>query len=143
MMIMEIQLLREEEILPEKEVIAKALQNAHEVFEEFTDVITNPDFQLTPEWNYYKDGKAWLCKITFKKKTVCWLSVWNGFFKTSFFFTDKNSSGVIDLEINNTIKEDFKNAKPIGRLIPLVLSISKQEEIEDALKIIEYKKSLK
>ena len=143
MMIMEIQLLREEEILPEKEVIAKALQNAYEVFEEFTDIITNPDFQLTPEWNYYKDGKAWLCKITFKKKTVCWLSVWNGFFKTSFFFTDKNSSGVIDLEINNAIKDDFKNAKAIGRLIPLVLTISKKEEIEDALKIIEYKKSLK
>lgn len=143
MMIMEIQLLREEEILPEKEVIAKALQNAYEVFEEFTDIITNPDFQLTPEWNYYKDGKAWLCKITFKKKTVCWLSVWNSFFKTSFFFTDKNSSGVIDLEINNAIKDDFKNAKAIGRLIPLVLTISKKEEIEDALKIIEYKKSLK
>ena len=143
MMIMEIQLLREEEILPEKEVIAKALQNANEVFEEFTDVITNPDFQLTPEWNYYKDGKAWLCKITFKKKTVCWLSVWNGFFKTSFFFTDKNSSGIIDMEINDTIKEDFKNAKAIGRLIPLVLSISKKEEIGDVLKIIEYKKSLK
>jgi hypothetical protein len=33
--------------------------------------------KLIIEWDYYKDGKSWLCKIINKKKTICWLSIKN------------------------------------------------------------------
>ncbi len=140
---METRLLREQDVPPTKEVLANALGNSYPAFEALMEIITNPQYGLVPEWNYYKDGKAWLCKVCYKKKTVFWLSVWTDFFKTTFYFTEKNCSGVIVLDIEEKIKEDFERNKSIGKLIPLTLNIDRKEQIQDLLKIIEYKKSLK
>jgi hypothetical protein len=45
-------------------------------------------YQLEATWRFYNDGKAWLCKIAHRKKTICWLSVYHQMFQLSFFFTD-------------------------------------------------------
>jgi hypothetical protein len=49
----------------------------------------------------------------------------------------------VELDIENSIKEDFKNSKNIGKLIPLTINMKTKEQIEDLLKIIEYTKKLK
>ncbi|MFV0537523.1 MAG: DUF3788 family protein [Dysgonomonas sp.] len=72
-----------------------------------------------------------------------YLSVWDGYFKTSFFFTAKNCLAVGDLDIESRIKEEFAQVKATGKLLPLILDIRKKEQLSDLLKIIEYKKSLK
>ncbi len=140
---MEAPLLKEPEIIPSEEVLSKLLGKSYTAFESFISTITGPEYGLDPQWNYYKDGKAWLCKVQYKKKTVFWLSVWDKYFKTGFYFTEKNADGIYQLNISKEIKEDFKNSKPIGKLIPLVMSISKKEQLKDVLKIIDYKKALK
>lgn len=142
-MIMETQLLREQGVLPEKEVLESALTGSYPVFEELMDIITGTEYGLVPEWNYYKDGKAWLCKVCYKKKTVFWLSVWDGYFKTGFYFTEKNGMGITGLDIEESLKEGFSRSKPIGKLIPLTVNVNKKEQIKNILGIIEYKKSLK
>ena len=80
-----------------------------------------------PEWNYYKDGNAWLCKVCLKKKTVFWLSVWDKYFRTGFYFSEKYRSGVMELDIGDDLKENFSQAKPIGKLIPLAISVNGKE----------------
>ena len=99
-------------------------------------------FRLTSTWNYYNDGKAWLCKVQFKKKTVFWLSIWDQYFKLAFYFTEKNGKGIFDLDIDEKIKKEFKEQPPVGKLLPLVLTINKKIQLKDVLKIVEYKKSL-
>lgn len=140
---METQLLREQHISPTKEVLKNALGDSYLVYEALIEIITDSKYGLVTVWNYYKDGKAWLCKVSYKKKTVFWLSIWDKFFKIGFYFTEKNNLGVTELEIEEKIKEDFSSSKSIGKLIPLVININKEEQINDVLKIIEYKKSLK
>ena len=140
---METQLLREQHISPTKEVLKNALGDSYLVYEALIEIITDSKYRLVTVWNYYKDGKAWLCKVSYKKKTVFWLSIWDKFFKIGFYFTEKNNLGVTELEIEEKIKEDFSSSKSIGKLIPLVININKEEQINDVLKIIEYKKSLK
>ena len=98
---------------------------------------------ILSEWNYYKDGKSWLCKVQYKKNTVLWLSVWEDCFKLSFFFTEKTKSGVDELEIASSIKEDFKQQKVTGKLIPLILEIRDNSLLGDVEKIIEYKMKCK
>jgi hypothetical protein len=137
------QLLREKEIFPTDEVLEDALGGSYSTFNELVGIITKPDFGLALQWNYYNDGKAWLCKVSYKKKTVFWLSVWDGFFKTGFYFTQKNSSGVLNLDIEEKIKEEFIQRKSIGKLMPLAINMKKKEQIADVIKIIVYKKSLK
>ena len=74
---------------------------------------------------------------------MCWISVWNKFFKVGFYFTEKTRLGINELNIENKIKEDFSQSKNIGKLIPLVINVFRKEQIDDVLKIIEYKKKLK
>ncbi|HPT11287.1 MAG TPA: DUF3788 family protein [Bacteroidales bacterium] len=135
--------LNDPEINPTDEVLSGVLGNSYVAYVQLMNTITGEKYLLVPEWHYYNDGKSWLCKVTYKKKTVFWLSAWDGFFKTSFYFTEKNSPGIAGLEIEKSIKDDFFSNKAIGKLLPLSVSISTTDQINDLLKIVEYKKSLK
>ena len=98
---------------------------------------------LTIEWNYYKDGKSWLGKILYKKKNICWLSVWNTGFKLTFYFTNKTIDGISELSISDDIKREAKETKPIGKLIPVVMLIGSKSLMDDGLKILDYKRQVK
>ncbi|HQH66617.1 MAG TPA: DUF3788 family protein [Clostridia bacterium] len=141
---METQLLRDSEIFPSAEVLKETLGNdIYDVFKSFMDTVTGAEYGLTHEWNYYNDGKSWLCKVSNKKKTTFWLSVWEGYFQIGFFFTEKHLEGIAELDIAESIKEDFCKAKPIGKLLPMIFKISRKEQLDDLQKVMAFKKSLK
>lgn len=140
---MEGPLLKDEHVYPTSEVLKNVLSISFEAYQELMETIVKPPYALDPVWNYYKDGKAWLCKVIFKKKTIFWLSVWDGFFKVTFYFTEKTYSGIADLDIGEKLKQSLKSSKQIGKLIPLTLDIKSKEQIKDLLLFVEYKKGLK
>jgi len=140
---MKIQLLREPGIFPSKEVLKDVLGEIYDVLEILEARITQSEFALTLDWRYYNDCKSWLCKVQYKKKTVFWLSVWDGFFQTTFFFLERHLEGIVALDISEQIKEDFCQMKPVGRLIPMVIKINNQEQLTGLLKVVEFKKNLK
>lgn len=136
-------LLRDKEIEPTDEVLENALgRELFTIYQELIQIFAD-EFGLEHHWRYYKDGKSWLCKVVFKKKTVLWLSVWEKYIKTGFYFTEKTSNGVLELGIDEKIKEAFSTAKPIGKLMPLIIDIDQQKQIEDLKEVIKYKKGLK
>lgn len=135
--------LQQQDVFPTAEIIGGILGDTFPVYLQLMEAICKPNLNLQSEWNYYKDGKAWLCKITHKKKTVCWLSIWVGFFKTGFYFTEKTAQGVFELDISENLKEAFKQEKPVGHLLPLVIKVYSKDQLLDALKVAEYKKGLK
>lgn len=140
---METPVLTDKDIYPTDKVLESATGKVFPVLQNFFSSITAENYLLEPEWKYYNDGKCWLCKISFKKKTVLWLSVWDGYFKTGFYFTDKSKAGIFELPVDEKIKEDFKNSAHIGKLIPLVIEVTKQKQLRDVLSIIAYKKKVK
>lgn len=136
-------LLKDQKIYPGTEVLKEALGKSYSVYEELFETITGKDYGLVPEWRYYNDGKAWLCKVCHKKKTVFWLSVWEGgFFKTAFYFTEKTGAAIGSLEIDEGIKKSFKAHKPVGKLLPLAIEVTVKKQLPDLLKIISYKMKL-
>jgi hypothetical protein len=140
---MEGPLLKDEHVYPTAEILQKVLGKSFEAFRELTDTILKPPYELDLVWNYYKDGKAWLCKVVFKKKTIFWLSVWDGFFKTGFYFTEKNGAGIKELEIDPKLLDEFIAAKPIGKLIPLSICMKNTGQLDDLFKLAKYKKGVK
>lgn len=135
------QQLRDENTRPDPQTIAGALGSSWPAYEKLATEISRPPFNIIFEWRWYNDGKAWLCKATAKGKTVFWLSAWDGYFKTSFYFTEKTGAGLADLEIDPAHKAAFASAKPIGKLIPLTLDIREEQDLADLLKITGYKLS--
>ena len=126
-------LLRDPEVFPSEEVLKSGLGKSYAAYEELHKTLTDDKFGLAYEWNYYNDGKSWLCKVTFKKKTVFWLSVWEKHFKTGFYFTEKTIMGLSGIE----------PGKPIGKLIPVVINVTSKKQIKDVLKTATYKMSVK
>lgn len=138
---MDTQLLRDKELYPTEEVLQKVLMDSIQAYNQL--VTTIAELQAEMIWRYYNDGKAWLCKVQHKNKTIFWLSVWDGYFKTTFYFTEKNCQGIELLDIDQTIRNEFRNNKPIGKFLPLTLTIQNRNQLIDLLKIAEYKRGLK
>ena len=138
---MDTQLLRNKELYPTEEVLQKVLMDSIQAYNQL--VTTIAELQAEMIWRYYNDGKAWLCKVQHKNKTIFWLSVWDGYFKTTFYFTEKNCQGLELLDIDQTIRNEFRNNKPIGKFLPLTLTIQNRNQLIDLLKIAEYKRGLK
>ena len=136
---MKIQLLKDPDVLPSAEVLKKVLDKKYQVFKEFITTAESEEFKLIPNWRYYKDGKAWFCKITLKKKTIVWLSVWSDCFKVAFYFTEKSGGGIPGLKIDDSIKEFYLNHKPIGKLKPIVVEVRRKSQLVDINTLIKYK----
>lgn len=138
----QVMLLREENVEPIENVLRNVLgDELFGVYEELLRIIT-AEFDLQYEWRFYKDGKSWLLKAVHKKKTIFWLSIWQGFIKTGFYLTEKTRYGIDDLQISMEIKKDFTKAEAIGKLIPLVLNIREKEHLKDFSEIVRYKRSV-
>ncbi len=138
---METLALRDGDILPTQEVLETALGSSYPAFEELNALLIA--MEIRPEWNYYRDGKAWLCKMMFKKKNMGWLHVYDGFFRVSFFFMERHLSAIADLNISDHIKEDFYEMKLVGKLLPMSIVVGDKEKLEDVLTVLRFKRSLK
>lgn len=131
--------LKDPDIFPTQEVLEGVLGNTYPVFREFMNSAESEDFNLSAEWRYYKDGKAWLCKITCKKKTVVWLSAWSDCFKLALYFTEKSGGGIPGLKINGSIIKDYLDHKAIGKLKPVVVEVRSKAQLQDIYTLLRYK----
>ena len=138
---MENQILTDPMVKPDINILENALGKNYGLFNEFVEKISVNNFIL--EWNYYNDGKSWLCKILNKKKNMGWLSVWNTGFKITVFFTERTINGVYGLNINDDVKTMAKETKFTGKLLLIILLIKNKKALSDGLKLLEYKMTLK
>ncbi len=141
---MDTPLLRDKNVFPTNEVLEAALgKRRAAVLAEFLETITSDAVGLSFEWRFYNDGKSWLGKATHKKKTICWLSVYEGRFCTNFYFTEKTRGGVLDLSIDENIRQAFAQADMSGKMVRLAFQVAAKRQIKDVLEVIKYKKTLK
>jgi hypothetical protein len=136
---MEKPVLSDANTYPSEEIILGFLGKSKEYWKEFGDMLNTSFPNLELCWNYYKDGSNWLCKVVNKKKTVFWLSVYDGYFKTAFYFTEKTGSNIRRLDIGKEIIDSYLKAKSFGKLKPLRIDIKSKKTIKDLKKVIEYK----
>ncbi|MCL2596948.1 MAG: DUF3788 domain-containing protein [Paludibacter sp.] len=132
-------LFNDPSIFPSEEKLQNVLGKNYIIFAEMSKNLTE-NFGLIFQWKYYNDSKAWLCKVSFKNKTVFWLSIWDGFFRTSFYFLERHLEGVAALE---TDENSFTIEKEWGKMIPLIFNISQNKQLRDLYTIVEFKKNLK
>lgn len=140
---MERPLLNDRDVYPDEAVLAAHLGRAKAAWDAFTAGVAAkyPDAAL--EWRYYNDGKAWLCKLTRKKKTICWISIWDRFFKTGFYFTAKHDQGVEALPIAPELKAAYREHPPFGTMKPLTIEVRTRKALEDVFTVAAFKSGLK
>ena len=64
------QLLTAADVAPTPDVLERELGDLFPLYERLTARLASPEFDVRPEWRYYRDGGGWLCKMTRRTKTV-------------------------------------------------------------------------
>jgi hypothetical protein len=101
----------------------------------------HPDF--TEQWRYYLDGKSWLLKVTRKAKTIFWLSIVEGSFRTTFYFTDKAEQAISKSSLSDELKKQFRGGKRYNRIRGLTIVYKYKRDVEYARQLIEIKLAIK
>jgi len=91
---------------------------------------------MTYKWRYYRDGKAWLCKVQKKKKTIIWMSAWKGFMKATIYFPQKYLEKLYKLDIAEEVISKIKLTKDVGKSKPCIFEIRDKQILNDFEKVM-------
>jgi hypothetical protein len=140
---MDLPVLSDKTQFPTDEIIFSHLGKTKDIWASFFGYlhVNYPD--ITSEWRYYNDGKSWLMKNMLKKKNLFWLSVQKGFFRITFYFTDRAAKAIADSAIPAEMKKQFKDGKQYGKIRGLTVVFKYKKDIETAKTILAIKLSIK
>jgi len=132
--------LRDPTIYPDEAVLHKILGDSYLAYKALLKLYDT--MGMVYEWKYYTDGKAWLCKVQKKKKTVIWMSAWKEYMQATIYIHDKDIEKFKSLDVRQEVKERIVLAKKVGKSLPCMFEIRDQEILKDIEKVALLKISL-
>lgn len=129
--------LTDQNIYPKLAVLSPILGESFEFYSKLLDLFN--EYEMTPEWRYYADGKAWLCKVTKKKKTIVWMSAWKGFMQATVYAPQKYLQEVYASDIQEITKERIRATKDVGISKPCIFQIKDEDALKDIEKVMKLK----
>ena len=107
---MEKRALCDPDIFPSGEVIASHLGKSNAAFEAMLEYnhSAHPDFE--ERWKFYNDGKSWLFNVSRKKKTLFWLSVDDGWYRTTFYLSPNGGEALLGSSLPEELKDQYRSA---------------------------------
>lgn len=129
--------LKDESVFPSEAVLEGVLGLSYRAYEELLKIYR--DNGLSTEWRYYNDGKAWLCKVQKKKKTIVWMSAWKGYMKATIYFPLRLIENVYSSGISSENIERIKDTKNVGKSKPCMFDIHDSGDLADFTKVMHTK----
>lgn len=120
---------KDSSVRPDDTTIRFALGDSADAYDAFLSFALKEGMELN--WNYYRDGKAWLCKLIVKKKNIAWLHVHEGYFKLVLFFTEKNMDAIRLSDIDEKHKREFVETEHSSKMIPMIFEIRQTKDVEN------------
>lgn len=126
---------------PDQDLIFSHLGKNRNLWIRFFDYLHKERPQLAEEWHYYNDGKSWLMKVTHKSKTVFWLSILEGEFRITFYFSEKILQSIDAGSIPETLKGQFMDGTTHGKIRGITVTFRRNADLEDAKTLLGMKLS--
>ena len=136
-------LLTDRNIFPSDEIIFSIIGEKQEYWKAIMKFMADNYIGSAGEWNFYNDGKRWLFKMVFKKKTVFWGTILTDGFKVTFYMGNKAEPVIESSDLPVELKEEFKTAKRYGLIRPLTFNVTNQDDFTNIMKVIDIKIKLK
>lgn len=133
--------LRDESVYPDKKVLSSILGKSYKLYEDLLNLFNK--YEMIHEWKYYRDGKAWLCKVQKKKKTIVWMSAWKSYMQAAIYIPVRLLDKVLELEIRDEVREKIINTKNVGKSKPCIFEIRDKEILADFEKVMKFKLEIK
>jgi len=93
---------------------------------------------VTEVWRFYNDGKCWLYRTLWKKKTIYWIGILNDTFRATFYLSDKAESFIEESSLSDIIKDEFWNTRG-SKFRAVTVVMRSEEDLENVMKLIEIK----
>ncbi len=122
---------------PDEPLLKATLGRAYNVYGALLELFDRND--MVYEWRYYRDGKAWLCKVQKKKRTIVWMSAWNGFMKAAIYIPERLMEEVYTLPLSDETREHIRSTENVGKSKPCTFEIRNQKVLKDFEKIMQFK----
>lgn len=129
--------LKDPDIYPDESILKDVLGASFAAYQELLKLYE--ENEMLPEWRYYKDGKAWLCKVQKKKKTIVWMSAWKGHMKAAIYIPVRLLDHILSLDIKDETKETIKNTKNVVKSKPCIFEIKENDILKDFNTVMQFK----
>jgi hypothetical protein len=141
--VMDTPILRDKSQFPTDRVIFSHLGKSKTLWTSLFQFIAaeHPDF--TREWRFYNDGKSWLMKVQHKKKTVFWLSIIKGSFRTTFYIHEKATKLIDESAISEELKDQYRAGKGSCKIRAIRVVYKNKKDVEYAKELIGIKIGIK
>jgi hypothetical protein len=139
----EVLILSDKEIIPTDEYVYSVLGEKKIFWQDLMKYLSENHKDFIGSWNYYNDGKQWLFKMVWKKKTIFWAGILKDTFRISFYFGDKAESKIFESDLPQTVKDNFITAKRYGKIRAISTKIYSLSDIEVIKKLVTLKIKIK
>ncbi len=129
--------LSDETIYPDDDLLKQVLGRSYNAFCELLKLYDRNE--MTYEWRYYREGKAWLLKVQKKKRTIVWMSAWKGYIKGVMYFAEKYIQDIYTLPISEENKQRIKQTKNVGKSKPCIFEIRNKKVLKDFETVMHFK----
>ena len=136
---MEESVFSNKEIHPSEDLILSHLRLLKPIWIELFHKLHQDYPDIIGEWKYYNDGKSWLQKNSYKKKTMFWLSVQKDSFRTTFYLNEKAASAIAESNLPAKLKDQFINGKRFNKIRGLTIQFKRKSDIKHFFKVLEIK----
>lgn len=133
--------LRDPDVYPDDSVLLSALGPSYEAYEVLLRLFG--ELGYAHEWRFYNDGKAWLCKVQLKGKTLAWMSARKGFIQATVYLAEKRLDGLSEVELSDAARRAIAEAKNVGKSRPCTFEVRDSSVIPDLRAVIEYKATIR
>jgi hypothetical protein len=130
-------------VQPTEELIFSIIGENSIFWDKIIDYLYDKHSDITEEWRFYNDGKAWLYRALRKKKTIYWIGVIKDTFRVSFWISEKAIPMIESSDLPDRIKEEYRNAKPFNHSRCITVTVRLDEDLENVLKLIDLKMKIK
>jgi hypothetical protein len=136
-------LLTDKQIYPTDELIFSIIGDKKIFWQTIMNHMSNNFRDSLGQWNFYNDGKRWLFKMVYKKKTIFWAGIITDTFRITFYLGNKAEAIIENSDLPQGIKEEFKTAKKYGLIRPVTFIVNDQTTVDNVLKMISIKSKIK
>ena len=135
--------LHDPDVFPTDDIILTHLGTTRRLWEQVMQRLGEVCPGAESQWRYYTDGKSWLMKVTFRKKTLCWVSVGGGSFRMTFYFSDKAAAVIADSDIPAELKEQFATGRHFGKIRGITVQVTRKADVQTACSLMAIKAQAK
>ncbi len=129
--------LRDENVYPDEQVLQGVLGESYAAYCALLRLFA--ENEMEPEWRYYHDGKAWLCKVQKKKRTIVWMSAWKGYMQATMYFPAKYIDALFELDLSEERKEKIRQTNNTGTSKPCIFEVRTAQVLGEFETVMRFK----